>query len=250
MSTSPNELCAARDKRVLVVGVGGLGCPAALCLVRAGVGRVLLADDDLVEEANLHRQILFSESDVGKSKLDAAERTLLRRGGRAEGIELVRSRVLPDNAREIVRRADLVIEGSDNFATKFLVADACHLEGKPVVHGAGIRWRGTAWLVAPGGRPCYRCLFEDVPKDGAQQGCSEAGVMGPMLGVVGALMADLALRYLEGDTSAVGSIHTFDGLRDRLRAVPVTPRPDCPLCGLRSIRALDEDMYAVGICTA
>jgi len=234
------ELDAVRGKTVLVVGVGGLGCPVALCLVRAGVGNVVLADDDIVEEANLHRQILFSELDVGKSKLEAARRTLLRRGGRDDGIELRRTRVLPDNA---------VVEGADNYATKFLVADACHLEGKPVVHGAGIRWRGTAWLVADSGRPCYRCLFEDVPA-GAQQGCSEAGVMGPVVGIVGALMADLALRQLTGDTSAAGQIHTYDGLTDRLRSVQVPPRADCPLCGRGTIRNLTESMYTADVCSA
>lgn len=231
------------------MGMGGLGCPAALGLVRAGVGKLLLADDDLVEEANLHRQILFSEVDVGTSKLEAARRTLLKRGGRPEGIELVPTRVLPDNARELVRRVDIVVEGSDNFATKFLVADACRLEDRPVVHGAAIRWGGTAWLVERSGRPCYRCLFEDVPA-GAQQGCSEAGVMGPVVGIIGALMADLCLSYLEGDTSAVGRIHTYDGWRDRLRAVEVRPRPSCPLCGENTISGLNEAMYIPRACSA
>lgn len=249
MSSSKSDVSLARDKSVLVVGVGGLGCPAALCLVRAGVGRLLLADDDLVEEANLHRQILFSELDVGSSKLDAARRTLLKRGGRPESIELVPTRVLPDNARELVSGVDIVVEGSDNYATKFLVADACQLEEKPVVHGAAIRWAGTAWLVQPGGRPCYRCLFEDVPP-GAQQGCSEAGVMGPVVGIVGALMADLCLRQLEGDTSAAGLIHTYDGWRDRLRAVEVRPRPNCPLCGEKTLRVINESMYVPRACSA
>lgn len=243
--TDPQRLA---EKSALVVGVGGLGCPTALALVRAGVGRVVLCDDDRVEAANLHRQILFDERDVGRDKLDAAFDTLRARGGTARGLERVHGRLLPDTARALVQGVDVVLEGSDNFATKFLAADACHLEQRAVVHGAAIRWHGTAWLVPPGGAPCYRCLFEDVPM-GAQEGCSEAGVMGPVVGVVGALMADLALRWLTGDASAVGSIWSYDGKRDRLRDSAVPARPACPLCGQRQIAELIESAYVSGICT-
>lgn len=243
MSTFKTDTLAS--KCVLVVGVGGLGCPAALALVRAGVGRVLLADDDLVDETNLHRQILFFEADVGKDKLDAAARAL-----HSERVELVRSRLLPDTALEMVRSVDVVVEGADNFATKFLAADACRLQQRPVIHGAGIRWRATAWAVAAEGRPCYRCLFEDVPA-GAQLNCDDAGVMGPVVGLAGALMADLALRVLVGDASAFGAIHTYDGKADRLRAVGVAPRPDCPLCGPRQrIFDIDESRYIAPSCAA
>lgn len=248
MSTFRVEPQLLADKSALVVGVGGLGCPAALALVRAGVGRVVLCDDDRVEAANLHRQILFDERDVGRPKLDAAFDTLRARGGTEAGILRVHGRLLPDTARALVRDVDVVLEGSDNFATKFLAADACQLEQRAVVHGAAIRWHGTAWLVPPGGAPCYRCLFEDVPA-GAQQGCSEAGVMGPVVGFVGALMADLALRWLTGDVSAAGSILSYDGKRDRLRATAVSARRDCPLCGQRRIADLIESAYVSGICT-
>ena len=247
MSIFKTDLGPARDQRVLVVGVGGLGCPAVLSLVRAGAAHVLLADDDLVEAGNLHRQILFGEQHVGQNKLDAARATLVRRGARESGIELLRTRFLPENARQLARSADLVIEGADNFATKFLVADACFLEGKPAVHGAAIRWTGTAWATGPTGAPCYRCLFEDVPA-GAQQGCAEAGVIGPVVGLVGALMADLALRVLSGDPSAFGWVHTYDGKRDVMRAVEVPARADCPLCGRRTITNLEESRYIAPSC--
>jgi molybdopterin/thiamine biosynthesis adenylyltransferase len=217
-------------KRALVVGLGGLGCPVAAVLARVDDLELWLCDDDLVDESNLHRQLLYREQDVGKDKLSAAEHALLELGVAPERLRLVRSRLLPENARALVRQVDVVIEGADNFATKFLAADAAHLEARPIVHGAAIRFVATAWAVSAAGQPCYRCLFEDVPP-GAQQGCSEAGVMGPVVGLCGALMADLALRILFDDASAFGSLFTYDGQLDRLRKVEASPRPTCPLCG-------------------
>ena len=225
----------------LVVGVGGLGCPAALALVRAGVGKVVLVDDDVVDASNLHRQILFSEDDVGTHKLDAAARLLARRG--PSELELVRERLLPENALALVDRASIVIEGADNFATKFLAADACRLANKPIVHAAAIRWTATVMAVSAAGRPCYRCLFEDVPR-GVQQSCDGAGVMGPVVGLAGALAADLALSVLSGDESRFGAVWSYDGKRDRLRETPLGPRPSCALCGAApTISDLRQERY-------
>lgn len=227
--------------KVLVVGVGGLGCPATLALAEGGVGHLVLADDDIVEPENLHRQILFSARDCGRDKLDAARAALVERGFPAHRIELFRGRFLPEVALELALEADLVVEGSDNFATKFLAADACHLARRPLVTGAAVRWTATAWAIAPAGRPCYRCLFEDLP-DSAPN-CATAGVMGPVVGIAGALLADLALRWLDGEEPS-GAIHTYDGLSDQLRAVAVTPRADCALCGRSpTITTLTEDRY-------
>jgi adenylyltransferase/sulfurtransferase len=235
---------------VLVVGVGGLGCPAALALARAGAGTLVLVDDDVVDVTNLHRQILFSDADVGADKLEAAGRAL-EEAGNGSRIELVRTRLLPENARALARSADIVIEGADNFATKFLAADACHLERKPVVHGSAVRFSATVFAVSERGSPCYRCLFEDLPPGDAQPNCAEAGVLGPVVGLAGALMADLALRLLSGDAGASGSIHTYDGLTDRLRAVEVTPRASCPLCGTEpTILNTDESRYTGTSCAA
>jgi molybdopterin/thiamine biosynthesis adenylyltransferase len=236
------------DKSVLIIGAGGLGCPAALALVEAGVGRVALADDDQVELTNLHRQVLYDDGDVGRDKLDAALETLSHHAAPGQKLEAIRTRLLPDNARELVRAFDLVLEGADNFATKFLAADACHLERRPLVHGAAVRFRATVWCVAPEGAPCYRCLFEDLPATDDALTCAEAGVMGPVVGLAGALMADLALSALLGEPR-YGALFSYDGLADRLRNVQVTARPSCPLCGpAATISAIDELCYTARDC--
>ncbi len=247
------ERRALERATALVVGVGGLGAPAALALARAGVGRLLLADDDRVEWSNLHRQLLFTEADVGQPKLEAAARGLRRLlPDSPTEVELIASRLLPENARRLVAEADVVLEGADNFATKFLAADACHVEKRPVVHGAAIRWRATVFAVAPAGAPCYRCLFEELPGAEASENCASAGVMGPVPGLAGALMADLALGWLVGggrDERAWGAIHTYDGRTDRLRRVTVGPRADCPLCGARpTLLDVSAERYAPPPC--
>ncbi len=226
------------EKSALIVGVGGLGCPAAIALVRAGVGRVVLCDDDKVDETNLHRQVLYSQADVGRDKLDVAAEALAQLGNSA--VELERTRLLPAIARKLVRQVDVVVEGADNFATKFLAADACYLENRPVVHGAAVRFLGTAWSVAPQGRPCYRCLFESVLPREAAPNCSEAGVVGPLVGVIGGLMADLALDILQNDLARQGQMHTFDGKSLRLRKIQVASRDDCPLCGAAANTKIED----------
>jgi len=233
--------------RVLLVGVGGLGCPAAMALASAGVGAVGLCDDDEVERTNLHRQILFGEADVGAPKVDAAARALALRAPRLE-VNVHGTRLLPGNAVELVRGYDIVLEGADNFATKFLVADACLLAGVPVVHASAVRWVGTALAVGPRGGPCYRCLFEDVPVGDAAPNCAEAGVLGPVVGVVAAAQVDLALAMLDG-ASAAGELATFDGRTGSLRRHPVPARPDCPLCGpTPRIRRIAPETYAAPAC--
>jgi adenylyltransferase/sulfurtransferase len=237
-------------KSALLVGVGGLGSPAAIALAHAGVGTIGLADDDDVEEDNLHRQILFSEADVGSKKTAAAVRSI---AGWARGpvrVVVHDTRILPVNAVDIIRRYDVVVEGSDNFATKFLVADACLLAGVAVVHGAAVRWHGTALAVGAAGRPCYRCLFEDLPREHAP-GCSEAGVVGPAVGVVGAVQADLAIRFLSGQPAA-GTLVTFDGKADVMRRRAIAARAGCDLCGSGArIRAVDAGRYSgAAVCEA
>lgn len=230
--------------RVLVVGLGGLGCPAALALARAGVGSIGLCDDDRVERSNLHRQILFADADAeaGVHKVDAAVRAL---GALVPGVTLqaYKKRLLPKNAVDMVRGHDVVLEGADNYATKFLAADACALAGVPVVHASAVRWVGTVLAVGGAGGPCYRCLFEDVPAEEGE-GCAQAGVMGPVVGIVAAVQADLALALIDGRAVA-GELVTFDGRTDELRRRSLARRSDCALCGRpQRIRHIDAGTYA------
>ncbi len=235
------------NARVVLVGAGGIGAPAAIALAAAGVPEIEVVDDDRVDLTNLHRQILFEDADVGRSKLDALRDAI---GRRFAGV-LVKSiptRALPDTALSIVSGASVVIDATDNFASRFLLADACRLARVPVVHAAAVRLAATVMAVAVDGRPCYRCLFEDVPTGDAPD-CASAGVLGPVCGVAGSIAADRALRILEGDASAFGHVVTFDGERDRIRVVPVRGRDACPLCGPRpSIDALDPARYVAQPC--
>jgi molybdopterin/thiamine biosynthesis adenylyltransferase len=242
MPMTTNRLVLA-GSRVLIVGMGGLGCPAAIALVRAGVGTIGLVDDDVVDASNLHRQILFRDEDVGAPKVEAAASALLRIAPELR-IERHATRMLPHNAVELAVRYDVVVEGSDNFPTKFLAADACRIAKRMVVHGAAVRWHGTALAVGPNGGPCYRCLFEDVPRGTEAPNCAEAGVVGPVVGVVAAVQADLAISFLAGDDVA-GTLFTFDGkaLASRRRRLP--RRAGCPLCSdVRSIQRIEASRYA------
>jgi molybdopterin/thiamine biosynthesis adenylyltransferase len=241
---------ALSGRRLLVIGAGGLGTAVLVALAGSGATFVI-ADDDSVEATNLHRQILFDSDAVGRDKLDAARDALLALGVGSQRIELVRSRFLPDNARALAAGVDLVLEGADNYATKFLAADACRLEARPIVHGAAVRFVATMLYAGPAGRPCYRCLFEDLPQSGAQQNCAEAGVLGPVVGIAGALMADAALRALTGTDASEGRLVTYDALGDRMRELEINENPGCALCGrAASINRIEETRYTAPSCAA
>ena len=233
-------------KRALLVGVGGLGCPAALALARSEIGGVGLCDDDTVERTNLHRQILFRAADIGVPKLEAAARAL--REIRSDlPVYAHPMRLLPDNASALVREYDVVLEGSDNFATKFLAADACALAGVPIVHASAVRWVGTALAVSARARPCYRCLFEDMPTGDAPN-CAEAGVMGPVAGIIAAAQVDLALALIDGDPVG-GQLVTFDGWTKVFRRRTLARRDDCTLCGRTPrIRNIEPLAYTSPAC--
>lgn len=215
------------DSRVLVVGAGGLGCPALYALA-PHVGALGIVDDDVVELSNLNRQILHRTMDVGRAKVESARDALLRRWPRAD-VTAVRARVTAENAAEIVRGWDVVLDGTDSFAAKFLLNDACVRAGVPLVHGACVQWTGQLMSVVPG-HACYRCLFEAPPPAGTAPSCQEAGIVGALCGVIGALMAREARAILAGAPELAGTLLVVDGRDvhdDWGRRVRVRPRPGC-----------------------
>jgi adenylyltransferase/sulfurtransferase len=235
--------------RVVLIGAGGIGAPAALALCEAGVRRLVVVDDDCVELTNLHRQILFTDDDIGRDKGQAFRAALEGRYPDLE-VALHPGRALPDTVLRVVRGAAVVIDATDNFASRFLLADAAFLEGVPIVHAAAVRWQATVLVSAAAGRPCYRCLFEDLP-EGVTIDCATAGVVGPVCGVAGALAADGALAILDGDDGVHGRVTSYDGLRDRLRSFRLTQRGDCPLCSASpQIGTIDETRYVGEACDA
>lgn len=240
-----------RDKRVLVVGAGGLGCPAASILARSGVGTIDIADDDVVDVSNVQRQTLFSIGDAGQAKATlAAQRlqTLAAAEGHTITTHALNTRVLPDNALELIAGYDLVIEGSDNFASKFLIADACRIAGVSLVQAGAVRWVGWALGVDATHGPCLRCVFEDVPR-GVQDTCAAAGVVGPVVGVVGALQAAIALRMLLGQSKATGELWRYTALNGRVRHTRIASQNHCPLCA-GSIREIETARYVPAECAA
>jgi len=242
---------ALERARVVLVGAGGLGCAAARVLVESGVGALDVLDDDGVELSNLQRQTLFSDADIGAPKASrAAERlgALAATAGRTTRIVARENRVLPENARNLLAGCNLVVEGADNFATKFLVADACGLNRVPLVQAGAVRWVGWVLASIPARTACLRCVFEDIPV-GQQDTCAAAGVIGPVVGAVGALQAALAVRLLLGDENAAGELWSYEALAGSLRKRPVRRRARCPLC-TGQIRDLDLSRYAPPECAA
>jgi len=237
---------------VLVIGAGGIAAPFGLALAHAFATTstafdLLVVDDDVVERSNLHRQILFGEPDVGKPKLEAFAAALSQIAPDLS-VALQPGRLRPEGAETLMSRAAVVVDATDNFASRFLAADAAHLMRRPIVHAAAVRWHATVLATSGEGRPCYRCLFEDLPEGDAPD-CATAGVLGPVCGVAGAIAAELTLRILAGDASAFGAVFTFDGKRDRLRRVPIVARASCALCGTSpAIRDIRPARYVGPVC--
>jgi sulfur-carrier protein adenylyltransferase/sulfurtransferase len=237
-----------RAARVLLVGAGGLGSPAALYLAAGGVGVLGLVDDDVVDETNLQRQILFGTSTVGRPKHEAAAERLHDLNPHVH-VERFPTRLTSANAFEILRQFDIIVDGSDNFPTRYLVSDACVLLGKPDVYGAIFRFEGQVSVFARPDGPCYRCLFRDPPPPELVPSCEQAGVIGAVPGIVGSLQALEAVKLVTGaGQPLVGRMLLFDGLPSRFRELEVRRDPDCPVCGEhRTIRELiDYDAFCTG----
>ncbi|MDG6933162.1 MAG: molybdopterin-synthase adenylyltransferase MoeB [Nitrososphaerota archaeon] len=224
---------------VLVVGVGGLGTPAATYLAAAGVGRIGLVDFDRIEFSNLHRQVLYSEEDVGKSKVEVA-RTRLMAVNPNVVIETYPVRLDSSNALDIIRNYDVILDGTDNFPTRYLVNDASVLVGKPVVHSSIYRFEGQASVFMPGRGPCYRCLYPEPPPPGLVPSCAEGGVFGVLPSVMGSIQAVESLKLILGvGEPLIGRLLIFDALEMQFRELKVKKDPSCPICGSNpSIKAL------------
>lgn len=217
---------------VLLVGTGALGSPAAMYLAAAGVGRLGLVDDDKVEASNLQRQLLHGESSVGQSKLKSAAVRLKEINSHVK-LELHETRFTPDNATDILKDYDLIVDGSDNFPTRFLTNDAGFFLKKPVVYGAVHRFEGQTTVFAPHlGGPCYRCLLPNAPEPGSVPSCAEAGVLGVLPGIIGSMQAMEAIKLILGiGEVALGKLTIYDGLGSSVRQVTLHADPQCRLCG-------------------
>jgi adenylyltransferase/sulfurtransferase len=230
---------------VLVVGAGGLGSPLAIYLAAAGVGRLGLVDFDRVDESNLQRQVLYGTSDLGRPKLEAA-RTRLADLNPALRIDLHPVRLESANAMEILAPYDVVVDGTDNFPTRYLVNDACALLGKPNVHGSIFRFDGQVSVFHAAKGPCYRCLYPDPPPPGLVPSCAEGGVLGVLPGVIGVLQAIECVKLLLGHGEPlIGRLLLFDALGMRFRELTLRKDPACPLCGERPTvtRLIDYESF-------
>jgi adenylyltransferase/sulfurtransferase len=227
------------DASVLVIGAGGLGSPLLLYLAAAGVGRIGVVDDDVIDLSNLQRQVMHDTARVGDPKVESARDAIARVNPEVR-LEPHRVRFTAANALELVAGYDLVADGSDNFATRFLVNDACHLAGKPLVSGAILRFEGQLATFKSGLRgksgatdaPCYRCIFPEPPPAGLIPTCSEGGVLGAIAGAIGSLQATEVLKELAGiGDSLSGWLLIYDALSTTFRKVRVKRDPACALCG-------------------
>src|SRR5215475_13946879 len=220
-----------KNARVLVVGAGGLGSPALLYLAAAGVGTLGVIDFDIVDESNLQRQIIHGQSDIGRLKADSA-RDSIREINPYVQVVVHNEALSNDNVKEIFRQYDLIIDGTDNFATRYLVNDAAVLLGKPYVWGSIYRFDGQASVFWAEHGPCYRCLYPEPPPPGMVPSCAEGGVLGVLCGSIGAIQVTEAIKLLTGvGEPLVGSLMVYDALEMTYRTIKVRKDPNCALCG-------------------
>jgi sulfur-carrier protein adenylyltransferase/sulfurtransferase len=224
-----------KNARVLAIGAGGLGSPTLMYLAAAGVGTLGVIDYDTVDESNLQRQIIHGQSDIGRSKAQSA-RDSIHEINPLVNVVLHEERLENDNVFEIFGQYDLIVDGTDNFATRYLVNDACVLMGKPYVWGSIYRFDGQAsvfWANAPGGQaPCYRCLYPEPPPPGMVPSCAEGGVLGVLCASIGSIQATEAIKLLTGiGDPLIGRLMIYDALEMAYRTVKIRKDPECPICG-------------------
>ena len=219
------------NAKVLMIGAGGLGSPAALYLAAAGVGTIGIIDDDEVDLSNLQRQILHRNEDVGRAKVASAQETLNAVNPDVKVVPY-KMRLSSENVMEILREYDLVVDGCDNLPTRYLLNDASVFTGKPVVHGSIFQFEGQVTVFDPTQGPCYRCLYPEPPPPEMVPSCQEAGVLGVLPGIVGSLQAAEAIKYILGaGETLVGKLLLYDALRQDFRKHVLHKDPACPVCG-------------------
>ena len=217
--------------KVFIVGAGGLGCPVGYYLTAAGVGTLAIADSDTVEISNLQRQIAHSVKTLGQNKAYSAKATFENLNPDVKIVPIA-EKLTTKNILDLIKDYDIVVDGSDNFPTRYLVNDACVMLRKPLVSGAILRFEGQVTTIIPHDGPCYRCLFESPPPPGLVPSCQEAGVLGVLPGVIGALQATEVLKLILGKGELLkGQLLIYNALKTNFRKVKVPKNPDCPVCG-------------------
>src|ERR1700678_1434147 len=221
-----------KSASVLCIGAGGLGSPIAMYLAAAGIGKLGIVDFDTVDYSNLQRQILHTDADVGRSKAESAKETIHGINPHCEGV-IHNTRISSQNALDLIRPYDIVVDGTDNFPTRYLTNDACVLLKKPNVYGSIFRFEGQASVFAPHlGGPCYRCLYPEPPPPGEVPSCAEGGVLGILPGLIGCIQATEAVKLILGQGSPlVGRLILYDALQMSFREFKVRRNPRCPICG-------------------
>jgi len=219
------------ESKVFLVGAGGLGSPAAFYLAAAGIGKIGISDNDDVDFSNLQRQILHSTKDVGRPKVQSAKETLEALNPDVEVVPYT-ERLNSENIIDIIKDYDVILDGSDNFPTRYLVNDACVMLGKPLSHGSIFRFDGQATTILPGRGPCYRCLYESPPPPDLVPSCQEAGVLGIIAGIIGVIQATevIKLRLEKGDLLN-GKLLLYDSLNMDFKKLKIQRNPACPMCG-------------------
>lgn len=219
------------NAKVLIIGAGGLGAPCALYLAGAGIGRLGIVDSDKVELNNLQRQIIHNIQNIGKPKVESAKERINAINIDVD-VVLYNLRLTSRNILDIIKDYDIIVDGSDNFPTRYLVNDACVLSRKPFSHGGIFRFDGQAITILPGESACYRCLFPEPPPPGLVPSCQEAGILGAVAGVIGTIQANEVLKYILGlGNLLTGKLLIFNALDSSFRQVKVPKDPNCPVCG-------------------